>query len=197
MPLGDAVRILDIGCGQAKEPGAVGLDVNPATSADVLADVSGSSLPILPDSFDRIVVRHIVEHVEDPIRFMEELHAAARDGGEIEGITPHFSNPCSFADPTHRHHFSTLFLNFFLKEQDEAPEGARRWVNRFLECYYPAISFYTAVRFEIVELEITFCRLHRWLGIAWFANRFPEIWEFHLSGIFRARDIRFRLRVCK
>jgi hypothetical protein len=70
-------------------------------------------------------------------------------------------------------------------------------VNWLLECYDPAISFYTAVRFEILEMEITFCRLHRWLGIAWFANRFPEIWEFHLSGILQARDIRFRLRASR
>jgi hypothetical protein len=92
MPPGGAVRILDFGCGQTKEPGAVGLDVNPATYADVPTDVSGSPLPIFPDSFDHTVVRHIVEHVEDPIRFMEELQSATRDGNEIEGGgSPHTS----------------------------------------------------------------------------------------------------------
>jgi hypothetical protein len=59
------------------------------------------------------------------------------------------------------------------------------------------LPFYTEVRFEVLERRLTFCRLHRWLGVAWFANRFPEIWEFHLSGLFRARDILFRLRVRK
>ena len=191
------MRKLDIGCGQAKEPGAIGLDMNPATHADVLADVSGAPLPVRPSSFDRIFIRHIIEHVDDPLRFMEELHRAARDGGEVEGITPHFSNPCSFADPTHKHHFSILFLNFFREDDRIHLGGWRRWANRFLECYYPAIAFYTQARFEIIERKITFCRLHRWLGVAWFANRFPEIWEFHLSGIFRARDIFFRLRVRK
>lgn len=191
------MRKLDIGCGQAKEPGAIGLDINSATHADALADVSGAPLPVRPGSFDQIFIRHIIEHVDDPLRFMEELHMAARDGGEIEGITPHFSNPCSFADPTHRHHFSILFLNFFREEETGRSGGWRLWANRFLECYYPAITFYTQARFEIIERKITFCRLHRWMGVAWFANRFPEIWEFHLSGIFRARDIFFRLRVRK
>ena len=194
------MRILDIGCGRAKEPGAVGLDWNPATDADVVADVS--ALPVLPGSFDRILIRHIIEHVEDPIRFLEEIHGAAREGAEVEGITPHFSNPCSFADPTHRHHFSLMFLDFFLDGRDgpaaaAAAAGWRRWANRFLECYYPVISFYTGARFDLIERRITFCRLHRWLGIAWLANRFPEIWEFHFSGLFRARDICFRLRVKK
>ncbi len=191
------MRTLDIGCGLAKEPGAIGLDVNSSTDADVLADVSENPFPIRSGTFDRIVIRHVIEHVENPLRFLEELHRVARDGAEIEGITPHFSNPCSFADPTHRHHFSVLFLNFFRRDQEFPPTGWRRWANRFLECYYPAISFYSGVRFELTERRLTFCRLHRWIGVAWFANRFPEIWEFHFSGLFRARDIFFRLRVRK
>lgn len=191
------MRILDIGCGRAKAPGAIGLDVNPATDADVLADAGRDGLPFRSECFNRVRMQHIIEHVDDPLRFLEEVSRVARDGAEIEGVTPHFSNPCSFADPTHRHHFSVLFLSFFQDSEPPPPAGLRLWANRFLECYYPAISFYTKVRFDVVELRLTFCRLHRWLGIGWFANRFPEVWEFHLSGIFRARDIVFRLRVRK
>lgn len=190
------LRSLDIGCGQAKKAGAVGVDINTRTDADVIADVSGGALPFQNESFGRIWISHIIEHVESPIRLLEEIHRIGRDAAEVEGVTPHFSNPCSFADPTHRHHFSIMFLNFF-REPPPPPSGARKWANRLLECYYPAIGFYTGVRFEVLELELTFCRLHRWLGVAWLANRFPEIWEFHFSGIFRARDIRFRLRVRK
>jgi len=191
------VLTLDIGCGRQKEAGAIGLDMNPATDADVLADVSSSPLPVRPESVDRIFIRHIIEHVDSPLRFMEELHAAARDGAKIEGVTPHFSNPCSFADPTHKHHFSLMFLNFFSGDGERASSGWRLWANRFLECYYPPIPFYTRARFEIIERRITFCRLHRWIGVAWLANQFPEIWEFHFSGFFRARDIVFRLCVRK
>ncbi|MBI1724073.1 MAG: methyltransferase domain-containing protein [Candidatus Tectomicrobia bacterium] len=191
------MRILDVGCGRAKARGAVGLDLNPATDADVLGDASRHGFPFREACFDRVVVRHIVEHVESPVRFLEEIHRVARDGAEVEGVTPHFSNPCSFADPTHRHHFSVLFLDFFTGGGGSPARGWRLWANRLLECYYPVLPFYTKVRFEVLECRLTFCRLHRWLGVAWFANRFPEIWEFHLSGLFRARDIVFLLRVRK
>ncbi|MEE9275099.1 MAG: hypothetical protein V3V62_07310 [bacterium] len=192
------MRTLDVGCGRAKAPGALGADINPAAEADVRADVGRDGLSFLPDTFERVRVNHIIEHVEEPIRLLEEIHRVGREGAEVEGVTPHFSNPCSFADPTHRHHFSLAFLDFFRGGEDPPPaSGWRLWANRFLECYYPMISFYTEARFELVERRLTFCRLHRWLGVAWFANRFPEIWEFHLSGLFRARDIRFRLRVRK
>ena len=190
------MTVLDIGCGKAKTAGAIGVDINQTTDADVLADVSRHGLPFQSERFERIHINHIIEHVEEPIRFLEEIHRVAVGGAEVVGVTPHFSNPCSYADPTHRHHFSLLFLGFFFSDW-RPPTGWRLWVNRCLECYYPMHSFYTAIRFEVLECRITFCRLHRWLGIAWFANRFPEIWEFHLSGIFRARDIYFRLRVRK
>jgi len=37
--------ILDVGCGNNKTPGAIGLDVNPRTQADVLADADRHPLP--------------------------------------------------------------------------------------------------------------------------------------------------------
>ncbi|MDA1000925.1 MAG: methyltransferase domain-containing protein [bacterium] len=106
-------RSLDIGCGQAKKAGAFGVDINARTDADVLADVSGDGLPFQAGSFERIWISHIIEHVESPLRLLEEIHRVGREDAEIEGVTPHFSNPCSFADPTHRHHFSFYVPELF------------------------------------------------------------------------------------
>jgi len=36
-------RILDVGCGPSKYPGAIGVDVNPKTAADVLCDLVARS----------------------------------------------------------------------------------------------------------------------------------------------------------
>ncbi|MBI3128387.1 MAG: class I SAM-dependent methyltransferase [Candidatus Tectomicrobia bacterium] len=191
------MRTLDVGCGRAKAPGAVGLDLNPAADADVRGDASRDGLPFREGAFGRVVIRHIIEHVESPLRLLEEIHRVSRDGAEVEGVTPHFSNPCSFADPTHRHHFSVQLFGFVSEGGPDPSKGWRLWANRLLECYYEMLPFYTKARFEVLERRLTFCRLHRWLGVAWLANRFPEIYEFHLSGLFRARDIVFRLRVRK
>ena len=35
-------KILDVGCGQNKYPGAIGIDSNPRTSADVIHDLAFS-----------------------------------------------------------------------------------------------------------------------------------------------------------
>ena len=68
------VRVLDVGCGQAKAPGAIGVDLSPAADADVRADVGRDGLPFRSDCFDRVVLQHILEHVESPVRLLEEIH---------------------------------------------------------------------------------------------------------------------------
>src|SRR2546427_429913 len=76
------MRILDVGCGVNKRPGAVGLDRNPASRADVLADLDRHPYPFRDSSFDALYAVHVIEHVTDVIRSMEEFHRLVRAGGE-------------------------------------------------------------------------------------------------------------------
>ncbi|HXF69539.1 MAG TPA: class I SAM-dependent methyltransferase [Thermoflexus sp.] len=48
-------RVLDVGCGRAKRPGAIGLDINPLSDADVTADLDRRPWPFASNSFDRIL----------------------------------------------------------------------------------------------------------------------------------------------
>jgi SAM-dependent methyltransferase len=97
-------RILDVGCGRDKYPGAIGIDINPATAADVLCDLDLSRLPFADDSFDEVRAVHVVEHVDDMMAVMEELHRVTRAGGRIFVVTPHYSDVASWTDPTHKRH---------------------------------------------------------------------------------------------
>src|SRR5512136_1393821 len=110
------MRMLDVGCGQAKRAGAVGIDLNPASGADVLADVDARHWPFADSSFDRIVCRHIVEHVQDPLAFMEEAHRVGKAGAVVEIVTPHFSNRYSYTDPTHRRHLAWRSFDYLTGE---------------------------------------------------------------------------------
>jgi hypothetical protein len=51
-------RILDVGCGPSKYPGAIGVDVNPKTAADVICDLDRGRLPFREDSFDEVRAVH-------------------------------------------------------------------------------------------------------------------------------------------
>ena len=75
------MRILDVGCGIHKQPGSIGIDRNPASRADVLADLDRFPYPFADSSFDRLTAIHVIEHVDDVIRTMEEFHRLVRAGG--------------------------------------------------------------------------------------------------------------------
>ena len=95
-------RILDVGCGPYKFPGAIGVDMNPATQADVLAHLDRGALPFADNSFDQLRAVHLIEHVDDVIKTMEDFHRVVRPGGTIYIVTPHYTDFSSFCDPTHQ-----------------------------------------------------------------------------------------------
>jgi len=61
-------RVLDVGCGWNKTPGAIGIDSNPRAHADVIHDLGVLPYPFENDEFDEVVCRHVAEHVPDARR---------------------------------------------------------------------------------------------------------------------------------
>src|SRR5260370_38279306 len=106
-------RTLDVGCGINKYPGAIGIDRNPATCADVLCDLGRIPYPFADNSFDQLRAIHVIEHVSDVIRSMEEFHRLVRPGGRVRIETPHYTDFSSFCDPTHRWHLNTFSFRYF------------------------------------------------------------------------------------
>src|SRR4051812_38165212 len=105
--------VLDVGCGINKYPGAIGLDRNPNTRADVLADLDRFPYPFADNSFREIRAIHVIEHVSDVIRLMEEFHRLLAPGGRARIVTPHYTDYSSFCDPTHRWHLNSFSLRYF------------------------------------------------------------------------------------
>lgn len=188
------MRILDVGCGNNKTPGAIGLDINPRTQADVIADLDAPAYPFADNSFDLIVANHVIEHVKDVVVFMEEVHQLLRAGGQLRLVTPHYTNPRAYADPTHRRYLSLAALDGFTTQ---ATNLRVTLLGRILETDYPAMDFYSTARFEKVEARLSFGRPFRYLGLQWLANRWPRIYEFYLAGLLPARDIYLTLRAVK
>src|SRR5215469_13566311 len=106
-------RILDVGCGINKKPGSIGVDCNPASKADVIADLDRFPYPFRDSSFGGLQAIHVIEHVSDVIRTMEEFHRLVQPGGEVLIVTPHYTDFSSFCDPTHRWHLNSFSLRYF------------------------------------------------------------------------------------
>jgi SAM-dependent methyltransferase len=173
-------RILDVGCGKNKFPGAVGLDRNPATDADLLSDLNRVPYPFRDSSFDEIRAVHVVEHVEDVIRFMEEMHRLLRPAGRLYLVTPHYTDSGSYRDPTHRWHLNSFSFYYFTEPRDYA--------------------FYSPARFREHRIELRLLKLWRWLGLEWLVNHsrsFRKFWEHYLCYVVRGKEIHFWLDAIK
>ncbi len=168
--------ILDIGCGSAKTPGAVGLDISADTDADIVHNLDAFPYPIEDSSFDQILLQDVLEHVAEPIRLFEELHRIARPAARIQLRTPHFSSVLAYGDPTHRHYFSTLAIRSLAQ---------------------PRFEHYTAVRFRTIHVSLDLWLPFRAVGLGWLANRLPETYEKYLAFRFPAMNIRAELEALK
>ena len=182
-----STKILDVGCGQNKYPGAVGIDANPRSHADVIHDLGVLPYPFAADEFDEIICRHVIEHVPDVMAFVSELHRITRPGGRIKIVTPHYSNPDWPTDPTHRNHFNSYSFNCFMPERTPFP-------------------FYTTIELKPVRTYVSLANLWRAFGLEWLANldqRWPsfrftrKFLEFYLSTICRGKELHFEFEVVK
>jgi SAM-dependent methyltransferase len=112
-------NILDLGCGARKTPGSIGLDRENLPGVDVVHDLGKYPYPLETSRFERIVMRHAAEHVDDVIRLMEEVHRIGKPGARVEIYAPHYTSSNSYRDPTHKHHFSLFSFDFFCGDRLE------------------------------------------------------------------------------
>lgn len=175
------MKILDVGCGTKKYPGAVGIDRLPGTAADIVHDLDEFPWPIADASFDEIRLTHVIEHVGDVIRTLEEVHRIGRTGARVHIATPHYTDFSSFCDPTHRWHLNSYSLRYF--GADNAGFG-----------------YYSPVKFRERRVYVKLLALWRYLGWELLINAFPRMrrfWEYYLCFVIRGKVIEWELEVVR
>lgn len=174
-------RILDVGCGINKFAGAIGIDRNPRSRADVLAELDHFPYPFRESSFDELRAIHVIEHVADVVATIEEFHRLVRPGGRIHISTPHYTDFSSFCDPTHRWHLNSFSFRYF--GADNAGFG-----------------YYSAVRLREISVRVKLLALWKWLGFEFCVNhsrRFRRFWEHYLCYVIRGKVMDFTFEVVK
>lgn len=183
-------RVLDVGCGAHKIPGAIGIDHTPWPGVDVEYDLDRYPWPFGDSVFDRAICRHSLAHLEDVVSSLEELHRILRPGGVLEILTPHFSSDNAFTDITSRWFFSSRSMDYFCTNG-----GLKyRYGRGAYELLEVRISFYHAKIFKGERGRPNYLRT---LGIEALVNRFPRIYEHFFAFIMRANEVYYRLRVVK
>ncbi|MBV9610940.1 MAG: methyltransferase domain-containing protein [Acidobacteriaceae bacterium] len=173
--------VLDVGCGINKYPGSIGIDRNPHARPDVVADFDRDPLPFHNDTFREIRAIHVIEHVADVIRTVEEFHRVATPGGRVLIVTPHYTDFSSFCDPTHRWHLNSFSLRYFGED-------------------HGGFAYYSHARFREISTRVKLLALWRYLGFELLVNssrRFRRFWEFYLCYLIRGKFIEWQLEAVK
>jgi SAM-dependent methyltransferase len=178
-----ALRVLELGCGFNKTPGAFGVDIIEGSSADLIHDLDIFPYPLQDSAWDRIICRDVLEHVADFVRTMEEIWRVGTPYATVEVSAPFMSSVNYFSDPTHRRAFTSRSFDYFI-------EGT------------PAFRLgYSTARFQVVCCEYDRGDRpnrrgpHRWL-LDW-ANRNKAHYENRYAFLYPLYNIFFELRVVK
>ena len=181
LPPGGPILTLDVGCGIRKQPGAIGIDRNPASRPDVLVDLDKFPYPFADNSFDRITAIHVIEHLSDVIGSMEEFHRLLRPGGTLRIETPHYTDYSSFCDPTHKNHLNSFSFRYFGQN-------------------HGGFGYYSQAHFREISVRVKLLSLWKWLGFEFLVNHFPRyrrFWEHYLCYVVRGKAMEFEFAADK
>ncbi|UCF07754.1 MAG: methyltransferase domain-containing protein [Thermoplasmata archaeon] len=134
---------LHIGCGHAKRKGYLNLDSAEAVKPDVMWDLNEFPYPFEDNTFDEILAYSILEHLDDLVKVMEELHRIGRPGAVLDITVPYWDSYGFATDPTHKRMFTEDTFDFFTGKSD--------------------YGFITKARFKIRRIERHYHPKFRWM----------------------------------
>jgi ubiquinone/menaquinone biosynthesis C-methylase UbiE len=173
------MKILDLGCGNSKKQGSIGVDSNPRTSPDVLHDLNKFPYPFENNFFDQIFLDNSLEHLEDVVSVMEEIYRITKPGGNIKIIVPYFRSLWAFGDITHKTFFAVRSMELF----DIHSEIAKKYDYTKSRFFIEKIVFNENLKnhfFKKIILKI--------------ANKYPLRYEIHFSHLYPLDDITYYLK---
>jgi SAM-dependent methyltransferase len=171
------IGVLNLGCGRKKMTGALNLDVTPDTDPDVVHDLNVIPWPFHDNRFTEVYAHDVIEHIDDVVRVMNELHRVCQDGARVHITVPHFSSANAFTDPTHRHYFGWFSFDYFTGEHEH--------------------NYYTRARFRMANRKLMFHNTSTNKLVRRLANRWPARYERGWVWIAPAWFLWFELEVLK
>lgn len=175
---------LNLGCGLKYKKGWVNLDFNEKLNPDVVHNLSVFPYPFADNTFDYVLMDNVLEHLENTIKVMEELHRISKPNAIITIIVPHFSAHGSMTHLTHKKIFGTGSFDNFKPNQWEK---------------------YSKAEFEILETKLDWFNYRNWFGLKTLNKIVNKIinWNLFLTERFLyffvcgIGELKFKLKVIK
>jgi hypothetical protein len=168
---------LNLGCGRKRVLNAVNVDRTEETEPDIVHDLNLRPWPFPDNAFSEAQGYDVMEHLQDTVAVMEEIHRVCRSGALVRLTVPHFSSANAYTDPTHCHYFGFFSFDYFTHDSE--------------------LSFYSRARFQRRHARIMFYPTILSRLIWRLANRYPHAYERRWAWVFPAWYLYFELEVIK
>jgi SAM-dependent methyltransferase len=175
-------KILDLGCGKKKRPGSIGVDYSDRHNADIIHDLNVFPYPFESNSIDQVYLDNVLEHLDKPMRVMEEIHRISKSGGVVKVMVPYFRSPWAFIDPTHKTFYTVDSFAYY----DPRHIICQRYD-------------YTTARFLVERIVFNeTLNVKRWTKkiMVKLANKYPNRYEAYLSHFYPLDELTFYLKKC-
>ena len=174
------LRKLHLGCGTVIKPNYINLDIKKLKGVDIVHDLNKFPYPFKDNTFEIIELHHVLEHLDNPLKVIEELWRISKPNGILVIAVPHWSHFTAHSDFTHKHYFSSASFIYF--EQNNPR-------------YYSDKS-----NFKILQKRFTATRINfPWLNpiLNPLLNISPILTEMFLCKFMPVSQVIFKLRVLK
>jgi predicted SAM-dependent methyltransferase len=176
-------KILDLGCGNKKKIGSIGIDINLNTDADIIHDLNIFPYPFKESTFDEIHGDNVIEHLDNVVKVMEELYRISKDKGIIIIKVPYFRSRYAYIDPTHKHFFTVDSFTYY------DPSHIHHTLYNYSKCLFKTTGRYFDIGFPSENILKRFVKD--------LCNRQPRLYEHYFSHLFPLDELTFYLETIK
>lgn len=96
--------VLNLGAGGDIRQDTHNVDVVDLAGIDAVVDLDEYPWPWRDNQWDRVLAKHVLEHLQEPVQALQEIARIVTPGGTLELWYP--IGHTRFEDPTHRHYWN-------------------------------------------------------------------------------------------
>ncbi|MFH2027616.1 MAG: methyltransferase domain-containing protein [Nanoarchaeota archaeon] len=160
------MKKLNFGCGKKIIKGWINVDIQKGKGIDKSFNFNKMPYPFKKDIFDYILLDNVLEHLEDPIKVLNELHRICKKDAIIKIIVPHYNCKGAYNDITHKHYFNETSFDNIVNSHNHY--GIKK-----------------KTKFKIIKLELIPTRL----GKIIYPKRLRQMVGLVLGEVFKAIDV--------
>tara|TARA_B110000037_G_scaffold215395_1_gene272719 strand:+ start:5120 stop:5665 length:546 start_codon:yes stop_codon:yes gene_type:complete len=129
------MKKINLGAGTDIRDNFINHDISQIENIDLVHDLNFHPWPWKDDTIDEILALDVLEHLDDFIKNMEEVHRILNKNGKIFLKVPYWNSTSAYIDPTHKRGFHELTFDFFDPTRD----------------FCKLRPYYTKARFKIIS----------------------------------------------